>query len=167
MVSRSRRTLFLAALVGVERCSGFGMPQPQPRSRSACADQQGRAEDTGRREALGLLSAIAATAAVAAPAALALDFDAFESSAITPPPSNTRKLTDDEALCIYGAPGKEMGEACARSGAKPKLPKSVSPTGKADRGDYLACKYEYPKDKNGEYVKTRVCKPSKEWTGAD
>ena len=162
-----RRALFLA-LVGVERCSGFGMPQPQPRSSNACSDlRQSHAEDSGRRKALGLLSTIAATTAVAAPAALALDFDAFESSAITPPPSTTRKLTDDEALCIYGAPGKEMGEACARSGAKPKLPKSVSPTGKADRGDYLACKYEYPKDKNGEYVKTRVCKPSKEWTGAD
>ena len=167
MVSRNRRTLFLATLAVVERCSGFGMPQQQPRSRNACADQQqSHAEDSGRRQALGLLSSVLATTAVAAPA-LALDFDAFESSAITPPPSSTRKLTDDEALCIYGAPGKQMGEACARSGATPKLPKSVSPSGKADRGDYLACKYEYPKDKDGEYVKTRVCKPSKEWTGAD
>jgi hypothetical protein len=99
--------------------------------------------------------------------ARALDFDAFESSLITKDSAVfIPKLNDDEALCKYGAPGKAMGEACERAGVKRKLPGGVDATGKADRGDYLKCKFEFPVV-NGEYVKTRVCKPSAEWEGAD
>ena len=92
----------------------------------------------------------------------ALDYDAFASSSITQTPSS-KKLTDDEALCKFGAPGKAMGDACQRAGISRSMPGGVSPNGKVDRGDYLRCEYQYPKDANGEYVKTRVCKPSSEW----
>ena len=94
---------------------------------------------------------------------LALDYDAFESSALTTDEYKSRspKLGEDEALCRYGAPGKAMGEACARANARPNLPNFVDANGKVDRGDYLRCRYEYPII-DGEYVKTRVCKPSGE-----
>ena len=120
-----------------------------------------------RREVLNniIRGGIATTAAVAfttissLPAALALDFDAFESGEISKDSQTLiPKLNDDEALCKYGAPGKAMGEACKRAKIDRKLPGDVDPTGKVDRGDYLVCKYEYP-----DMVKTRVCKPSKEW----
>lgn len=113
-------------------------------------------------------AASALTTTVTTPqTARALDFDAFESSLITKDSAVfIPKLNDDEALCKYGAPGKAMGEACERAGVKRKLPGGVDATGKADRGDYLKCKFEFPVV-NGEYVKTRVCKPSAEWEGAD
>ena len=95
------------------------------------------------------------------PTALALDFDAFESGEISKDSQTLiPKLNDDEALCKYGAPGKAMGEACERAKIQRKLPGGVDITGKVDRGDYLVCKYEYP-----DMVKTRVCKPAKEWEG--
>ncbi len=97
--------------------------------------------------------------------ALALDMDAFESSILSKDTSTdlSPKLNDDEALCKYGAPGKAMGEACSRAKIQRKLPGKVDATGKVDRGDYIKCRYEYPII-GGEYVKTRVCKPSgEEW----
>lgn len=98
--------------------------------------------------------------------ARALDYDAFESSIITKDSSKLQpKLNDDEALCKYGAPGKAMGEACSRANIQRTLPGGVDVTGKVDRGEYLKCRYEYPIDKDtGEYVKTRVCRPSSETT---
>jgi len=100
-----------------------------------------------------------ASAAAAVILAL-LDFDAFESSEITKDEKKSVPiLSDDEALCRYGAPGKAMGEACDRAGKKLNLPSFVDATGKVDRVDYLRCRYEYP-ILGGGYVKTRVCKPS-------
>jgi hypothetical protein len=96
----------------------------------------------------------------------ALDYDAFESSIITQDSTKYQpKLNDDEALCKYGAPGKAMGEACARANIQRTLPGGVDVTGKVNRGEYLKCRYEYPIDAStGEYVKTRVCRPSSETT---
>lgn len=111
-------------------------------------------------------AAIVVTTNIHAPEAIALDFDAFESGEITKDSTSLMpKLNDDEALCKYGAPGRAMGEACERAKMKRKLPGDVDPTGKVNRGDYLKCKYEYPII-NGEYVKTRVCKPSGEWSAS-
>lgn len=107
--------------------------------------------------------AAAALAISTTQSASALDFDAFESGEITKDSTPfDSKLNEDEALCKYGAPGKSMGEACKRAKIDRKLPGGVDATGKVDRGDYLACHYEYPVIDN-KYVKTRVCKPSGEW----
>ncbi|KAL3763403.1 hypothetical protein ACHAWU_001976 [Discostella pseudostelligera] len=96
--------------------------------------------------------------------AFALDMDEFESNILSKDTTNdiSPKLNDDEALCKYGAPGKAMGEACARANIQRKLPGDVDVSGKVDRGDYLKCRYEYPII-GDKYVKTRVCKPSGEW----
>jgi hypothetical protein len=96
----------------------------------------------------------------------ALDYDAFESSIINQDTTKYQpKLNNDEALCKYGAPGKAMGEACARANIQRTLPGGVDVTGKVNRGEYLKCRYEYPIDAStGEYVKTRVCRPSSETT---
>ena len=92
-----------------------------------------------------------------------LDFDAFESSEITKDEKKSAPiLSNDEALCRYGVPGKAMGEACDQVGKKPNLPSFVDATEKVDRGDYLRCRYKFP-ILGGEHVKTRVCKPSGEW----
>lgn len=111
------------------------------------------------------LSLTSSTSIISSTAALALDMDAFETNILS---NDTTKdlsptLNDDEALCKYGAPGKAMGEACSRAKMQRKLPGNVDVTGKVDRGDYLKCRYEYPII-DGQYVKTRVCKPSgEEW----
>ena len=117
-----------------------------------------------RREVLnnifrGITAAAAAIKLTSPKQVNALDFDAFEAAETTKDNQTlTPKLNDDEALCKYGAPGKAMGEACERAKIQRKLPGGVDITGKVDRGDYLVCKYEYP-----DMVKTRVCKPAKEW----
>lgn len=106
---------------------------------------------------------LATNAIIDPQAASALDFDAFESSQISKDSQSTNtELSDDEALCKYGAPGKAMGEACKRANMKPRLPSDVRADGKADRGDYVKCvdQWSIVSDK---YVKTRVCKPIKEW----
>jgi hypothetical protein len=123
-----------------------------------------------RRDAINNIfrgtASVAAAALIKAQSASALDFQAFESAEISKDSTPfDNKLNDDEALCKYGAPGKSMGEACARAKIDRKLPGGVDATGKVDRGDYEVCKYEYPII-DGNYVKTRVCKPSREW-GSD
>ena len=95
--------------------------------------------------------------------AAALDFDAFESSQISKDSTSANpELSEDAALCKYGAPGKAMGEACKRANLKPRLPSNVSADGKVDRGDYLKCVDQY-NIVGDEYVKTRECRPIKEW----
>ena len=70
-----------------------------------------------------------------------LDFDAFKSSEITNDEKKSAPiLSDNEALCQHGAPGKAMGEACNRAGKKLNLPSFVDATGKVYRGDYLRCR---------------------------
>ena len=111
------------------------------------------------------LSLTSSTSIISSTAALALDMDAFETNILSNDTTNdlSPTLNDDEALCKYGAPGKAMGEACSRAKMQRKLPGNVDVTGKVDRGDYLKCRYEYPII-DGQYVKTRVCKPSgEEW----
>jgi hypothetical protein len=78
--------------------------------------------------------------------------------------SNTRdctprkKLTDDEALCKYGQPSRERGDACVRAGVSTKLkPGGVDAYGKLDRGDFVKCKQFYEME-NGQYVKKTECK---------
>ena len=117
----------------------------------------------GRRDLLGKIlgtaSVVAFSTTINTATASALDFDAFESNQISADSAPfDNKLNEDEALCKYGAPGKQMGEACERAKMKRKLPGGVDVSGKVDRGDYLKCRYEYP-----DMVKTRVCKPSSEW----
>mmetsp|Transcript_203 Transcript_203/g.338 ORF Transcript_203/g.338 Transcript_203/m.338 type:complete len:192 (+) Transcript_203:99-674(+) len=107
---------------------------------------------------------LAANVAITHPTtATALDFDAFESSQISKDSSSANpELSEDAALCKYGAPGKAMGEACKRANMKPRLPADVRADGKVDRGDYTKCvdQWNIVDDK---YVKSRLCKPISEW----
>lgn len=117
------------------------------------------------------IAAVATTYLVAADlrprSASALDFDAFASSQLSSDDAASNPtLSDDEALCKYGAPGPEMGAACKRAKMKPRLPSDVSADGKADRGDYTKCKFEWS-IVNGEYVKKTICKSTREWSGPD
>ena len=121
---------------------------------------------TSRRSILVTASSmfLAANTVIIQPnTAAALDFDAFESSQISKDSTAANpELSEDAALCKYGAPGKAMGEACKRANMKPRLPADVRADGKADRGNYTKCvdQYNIVGDK---YVKTRLCKPINEW----
>lgn len=165
----------LTCLLSWPHCAGFSTASYRTSHR---VPSQRHASDgdgyvaLGRRELLDNLARRAALAAAAAavalpgPPARALDFAAFESGEISKDADRAApKLSDDEALCKYGAPGKAMGAACERAKMKPNLPSVVDASGQVDRGEYLRCKTEYP-IVDGQYVKTRVCKPSKDW-GAD
>ena len=118
------------------------------------------------------IAPVAATYLVAAAdlrphSAAALDFDAFASSQLSSDDAASNPtLSDDEALCKYGAPGPEMGAACKRAKMKPRLPSDVSADGKADRGDYEKCKFEWS-IVNDKYVKKTICKSTREWGGPD
>lgn len=117
------------------------------------------------------IAAVATTYLVAADlrphSAAALDFDAFASSQLSSDDAASNPtLSDDEALCKYGAPGPEMGAACKRAKMKPRLPSDVSADGKADRGDYEKCKFEWSVE-NDKYVKKTICKSTREWGGPD
>jgi hypothetical protein len=145
--------------------------RPSRSSRPSSPRSRRSRSPTGRRDFLEVIfAAVPASAVIATMAgttnpstACALDYDSFESSIISDEKrASSPRLSDDEALCRYGAPGRAMGEACDRAKAKPNLPKNVNAAGVVDRGDYLRCRYEYP-IVDGEYVKTRVCKPSGEW----
>jgi hypothetical protein len=68
------------------------------------------------------------------------------------------KLSEDQALCQFGQPSKERGDACVRAGMSTQLKRGgVDAYGKLDRGDYIRCKQFYELE-NGKYVKKTECK---------
>ena len=104
------------------------------------------------------------TAAGVPIAASALDVDAFISQELSKDECDprtakkcTKKLTNDEALCKFGQPSKERGDACVRAGQSTKLTKNgVDAYGKVDRGDFQRCKQFYDLE-GGKYVEKTVC----------
>jgi len=165
---RSSLIIAAASSIFVGTCSGFATNKinnicslsNSPDETNSCNNNS----SIERREVLNNIFSGITTAAITISSSTpvnALDFDAFEAAETTKDNQNLiPKLNNDEALCKYGAPGKAMGEACERAKIQRKLPGDVSVTGKVDRGDYMVCKYEYP-----DMVKTRVCKPAKDWEG--
>lgn len=89
--------------------------------------------------------------------AIALDVDAFMNKELDTDNKKT-KLTDDEALCKFGSPSKETGNACVRAGLSTARAKGgVDAYGNVDRGDFVRCQTSYPMV-DGKYVKTVICK---------
>jgi len=95
----------------------------------------------------------------------ALDMDAFINAELDKDdcdPSSKRcipknKMSDDEALCKFGQPSKERGEACVRAGMSIQLKQGgVDAFGKLNRGDFVRCKQFYDLE-NGAYVKKTEC----------
>mmetsp|Transcript_37626 Transcript_37626/g.80308 ORF Transcript_37626/g.80308 Transcript_37626/m.80308 type:complete len:177 (+) Transcript_37626:163-693(+) len=162
--------LSVVSLFGWKSCAGFSSDvgaKKHVRPNKSNNPQGEEITTINRRDLLNnlflRLPIAAAALSTTPPPALALDFDAFESSEISKDTGKANpELTEDEALCKFGAPGRAMGEACERAKMKPNLPGVVDASGKVDRGDYLVCKFEYPVI-DDKLVKTRVCKPSKEW----
>jgi len=86
----------------------------------------------------------------------ALDMDAFIKSELE---SDKKKdFTDDEALCKFGAPGRDKGEACVRAGLSTAGAKSggVDAYGKIDRGTFERCKKKWD-IVNGKYEFEVIC----------
>jgi hypothetical protein len=88
---------------------------------------------------------IAAAAAAATPTiSNALDMDAFMKKELESDTSpKETQMSDDEALCRFGQPSKDTGEACVRAGLPTTKKSGVDAFGKVDRGDYVRCKPDY------------------------
>jgi len=84
-----------------------------------------------------------------------LDMDAFIDRELATD-NDKGRLSEDAALCRYGSPSPETGEACVRAGL-PTTRKGVDAFGKADRGDFVRCKQFYEDDGMGNYVKKTAC----------
>jgi hypothetical protein len=85
----------------------------------------------------------------------ALDMDAFANSMLTQP---TSQMSSDEALCRFGQPSPEKGDACVRAGRPTKNPSGgVDAYGNVDRGDFVRCKFFYVVE-DDKYVKKVECK---------
>ena len=65
----------------------------------------------------------------------ALDMDAFMAKELgnSDKKAEPAKMSDDEALCKFGAPAKKTGEACLRAGLSTKRPTGVDAFGTVDR----------------------------------
>ena len=95
----------------------------------------------------------------------ALDIDSFMQKEIENETCNEKtdkkckpKLSDDEALCRFGQPSRETGEACIRSGISTSRKGGVDAFGAVDRGTFTRCKAKYIDDgKSDKLVKTWVC----------
>lgn len=88
----------------------------------------------------------------------ALDVNSFiEKELASDKLGSTKKLTEDEALCTYGQPSKDRGDACVRAGMSVSLPgRSVNAYGEVDRGNFVRCKQFYELEESG-YVKKTFC----------
>eukprot|EP00977_Amphora_coffeiformis_P009969 scaffold2330_cov153-Amphora_coffeaeformis.AAC.1 len=110
---------------------------------------------TSRRAFLASAAAGATTTVAVATPAWSLDMDAFINQELAAD-NNKAQLSEDAALCKYGSPSPETGEACRRAGLSTTR-KGVDAFGKADRGDFVRCKQFYELDDKGNYVKKTAC----------
>jgi hypothetical protein len=74
--------------------------------------------------------------------------------------AKNKQLSPDEALCKYGQPSPQTGEACARAGLSTTARKGVDAYGQSYRGDFERCKFTYELV-NGKYEKVKVCQQGK------
>ena len=92
--------------------------------------------------------------------ATALDMDAFASQQLESTQGSATSpssLSSDEALCRYGQPSKETGDACVRAGLSTRRKTGVDAYGTVDRGDFVRCTFPY-ETIDGKYVQQRICK---------
>lgn len=98
----------------------------------------------------------------------ALDIDAFIQNELDSEVCNNRvdkkciskvKMSDDEALCKFGQPGKSRGDACVRIGVSTssKTIGGVDAYGNIDRGTFERCTRSWSVV-NGKYEKEDICK---------
>lgn len=89
--------------------------------------------------------------------------DAFANAELSKTGDGTEKsFSDDEALCRFGFPSRERGDACIRNGMSTKLKNGgIDAYGNVDRGQFQRCQQTYvedPKDpKSGLLIKKTVC----------
>ena len=150
----------LAAVILMGICNGLAPHRPSPSRQHA----HGEITAAITRRSILAFSFMAATT-IPPITAYALDIDAFVNQELSKDECDPRsskkcvkKLTDDEALCKFGQPSKERGDACVRAGQSTKLTKNgVDAYGKVDRGNFTRCKQFYDLDETGKYVKKTEC----------
>jgi hypothetical protein len=84
---------------------------------------------------------------------MALDIDSFVQKELDANSCNEKtdkkcmpKLTKDEALCRFGQPSPETGNACVRAGMATTRLTGVDAFGGVDRGNFVKCKPNYVED---------------------
>lgn len=95
------------------------------------------------------------------PVQAVLDMDAFAQQELSSSNNNNKEklMTADEALCKFGQPSPQRGQACERAGlptANTKRKGGVDAYGNVDRGQFVRCKQFYQLV-NDEYVKVTEC----------
>ena len=149
----NRRRSTAHAIVAVSSLLSAAGPQ------SACAFSFSSPGDDGGRRSFLAKAIVAPVSIMVSPTLTnALDMDAFASSQLSAD-TPKKELSDDEALCKFGAPGKQRGEACQRAGIKTdKSDKNkVDAFGNIDRGDFVRCNREW-RVVDGKYQKFDICK---------
>ena len=156
---------FLIATVIIVPIDGFLLlPQSGQASSvvspvSTTAQDEAQVLPTNRRNFLA--AALVLTTTAASKPAHALDMDSFVNQELaTSSDANNKKLSDDEALCKFGQPSKDRGDACVRAGMSTTLKKGgVDAYGNVDRGNFVRCKIVYVDDPDikGFLMKTTVC----------
>jgi len=154
--------LVVSALLGMCVSLAPNVNRPLPPPQRAPPQNQGDAAAIMPRRSILALPFL--SVAILPSDSSALDMDAFMNQELSKEECDPRtskkcvqKLTDDEALCKFGQPSKERGDACVRAGQSTKLTKNgVDAYGKVDRGDFTRCKQFYDLE-NGKYVKKTEC----------
>ncbi len=93
------------------------------------------------------------------PAQAVLDMEAFAERELSST-TDKKEMTADEALCKFGQPSPQRGQACERAGlstANTKRKGGVDAYGNIDRGQFVRCKQFYQLV-NDKYVKVTECK---------
>eukprot|EP00532_Pseudo-nitzschia_australis_P007054 CAMPEP_0168175370 /NCGR_PEP_ID=MMETSP0139_2-20121125/7084_1 /TAXON_ID=44445 /ORGANISM="Pseudo-nitzschia australis, Strain 10249 10 AB" /LENGTH=151 /DNA_ID=CAMNT_0008093749 /DNA_START=134 /DNA_END=589 /DNA_ORIENTATION=+ len=129
-------------ILGVWASDAYQQRSPQ----TAMKTSSSSLENTRRSTILAFpaFAMIAGTFTASSPS-LALDMDSFmakelDSTKVAP------KMSDDEALCKFGAPSKGTGNACLRAGLPTKRSTGVDAFGTVDRGTFVRCKPNYVDD---------------------
>ena len=107
--------------------------------------------------AVGITTTIITTTTTSTPRpAQALDIDAFVQKEMANEVCDDRlnkkcqpKLSDDQALCRFGQPSQETGQACLRANMSTQRGGGgLDAFGKVNRGNYLRCKATYVDDQS-------------------
>ena len=104
---------------------------PQKKATTSCVCSE--LDNTRRSTILAFPTFAMMAGTFAAPSpAVALDMDSFMAKELTTT-KVTPKMSDDEALCKFGAPSTQTGNACLRAGLSTKRPTGVDAFGNVDR----------------------------------
>lgn len=150
------QSIILLTLMAIAMCSFVVAAYSVGTNPSSKTSAQG--SEISRRSTLFLPIALAAASMGISNNVNALDMDGFINSELKKDSKPDQGMSADEALCRFGSPSKDTGNACVRAGMSPERKgKPVDAFGKIDRGEYVRCKSSYVEGKSGKLEKQWNC----------